>query len=290
MREYENLSLIFRFVAVDGERPIYEQHKRIRQLFQEGRRAAWGEWNVEALAEWMEWTGIHEAIMASRTEARPQLIALDGTRHADLRKAARDLRERLASHKIKSGVSWWDASGVFFEVGLGKKKHRAASPRTLCCSTRPTWAFRLRWEIRPALASGQTVIAAPYLDTALAFGEACRLPRDWMASLFASRPHPTRATSPESADGRPDGKRTARGLRGIRQHRRRRGGAVLRSIRRAPPDDRTSGDDRAPAERAGRITDRPAGPGQATGTAIRSKTSHIARPWPDRARRWPPPV
>jgi len=61
MREYENLSLIFRFVAVDGERPIYEQHKRIRQLFQEGRRAAWGEWNVEALAEWIEWTGIHEA-------------------------------------------------------------------------------------------------------------------------------------------------------------------------------------------------------------------------------------
>jgi dTMP kinase len=61
MREYENLSLIFRFVNVDGERPIYEQHKRIRQLFQEGRRAAWGEWNVEALAEWIEWTGIPEA-------------------------------------------------------------------------------------------------------------------------------------------------------------------------------------------------------------------------------------
>jgi dTMP kinase len=60
MREYENLSLIFRFVNVDGERPIYEQHKRIRQLFQEGRRAAWGEWNVEALAEWIQWTGIPE--------------------------------------------------------------------------------------------------------------------------------------------------------------------------------------------------------------------------------------
>ncbi len=60
MREYENLSLIFRFVNVDGERPIYEQHKRIRQLFQEGRRAAWGEWNVEALTEWIEWAGIPE--------------------------------------------------------------------------------------------------------------------------------------------------------------------------------------------------------------------------------------
>jgi len=60
MREYENLSLIFRFANVDGERPIYEQHKRIRQLFQEGRRAAWGEWNVEALTEWIQWTGIPE--------------------------------------------------------------------------------------------------------------------------------------------------------------------------------------------------------------------------------------
>jgi len=57
MQEYENLSLIFRFVTVDGERPIYEQHKRVRQLFQEGRRTAWGEWNVEALAEWLEWAG-----------------------------------------------------------------------------------------------------------------------------------------------------------------------------------------------------------------------------------------
>jgi dTMP kinase len=60
MREYENLSLIFRFVDVDGERPIYEQHKRIRQLFHEGRRAAWGEWNAEALAEWIEWAGVPE--------------------------------------------------------------------------------------------------------------------------------------------------------------------------------------------------------------------------------------
>ena len=55
MREYENLAVIFRFVAVDGEQPIYEQHKRIRRLFQEGRRTVWGEWNIEALTEWLEW-------------------------------------------------------------------------------------------------------------------------------------------------------------------------------------------------------------------------------------------
>ena len=32
-------------------------------------------------------------------------------------------------------------------------------------------AFRLRWEIRPALAEGYTVVAAPYVETAVAFGE-----------------------------------------------------------------------------------------------------------------------
>lgn len=56
IREYENLAVIFRFVTVDGEQPIYEQHKRIRRLFQEGRRTVWGEWNIEALTEWLEWT------------------------------------------------------------------------------------------------------------------------------------------------------------------------------------------------------------------------------------------
>ena len=128
--------------------------------------------------------------MASRSAGRAQLIALDGTRHADLRKAARALRERLASHKIKSAVSWWDASGVFFEVGLGKRKHRAASPRTLLLLYAADLAFRLRWQIRPALAEGQTVIVAPYLDTALAFGDACGLSREWLTSLFVFAPAP----------------------------------------------------------------------------------------------------
>jgi hypothetical protein len=128
--------------------------------------------------------------MASKAEGRAQLIALDGTRHADLRKAARALRERLASRKIKSGISWWDASGVFFEVGLGKRKHRAASPRTLLLLYAADLAFRLRWEIRPALAGGQTVVAAPYLDTAFAFGDACGLSREWLAALFEFAPAP----------------------------------------------------------------------------------------------------
>jgi hypothetical protein len=128
--------------------------------------------------------------VARKTEARPQLIALEGTRGADLRKAARAVRQRLASRKTKAGVSWWDASGVFFEVGLGKRKHRTASPRTLLLLYAADLAFRLRWEIRPAIEAGQSVIAAPYLDTAFAFGRACGLSRDWLTSLFAFAPAP----------------------------------------------------------------------------------------------------
>ena len=128
--------------------------------------------------------------MARKRETRPQLIALEGTRGADLRKGARTIRQRLASRQIKAGVSWWDASGVFFEVGLGRRKHRAASPRTLLLLYAADLAFRLRWEIRPALEAGQAVIAAPYLDTAFAFGRACGLPRDWLTSLFAFAPPP----------------------------------------------------------------------------------------------------
>jgi hypothetical protein len=126
--------------------------------------------------------------VARRQEARPQLIALEGTRGVDLRKAVRTIRQRLASRKVKAGVSWWDASGVFFEVGLGKRKQRAASPRTLLLLYAADLAFRLRWEIRPALAAGQTVVAAPYLDTAFAFGHACGLPRQWLTSLFTFAP------------------------------------------------------------------------------------------------------
>jgi thymidylate kinase len=126
----------------------------------------------------------------SSEDARGRLIAVDGTRGTDLRQSAALLRGRLGSRKLRAGVSWWDASGLFFEMGLGKRKHRTASPRTLLLLYAADLVFRLRWEIRPALQAGQTVIAAPYLDTAFAFGRACNLPRPWMTSLFGFAPRP----------------------------------------------------------------------------------------------------
>jgi dTMP kinase len=53
IQEYEALAHILRFVTVDAERTIYEQHHEIRRLFQEGRRRPWGEWNVDAVLDWL---------------------------------------------------------------------------------------------------------------------------------------------------------------------------------------------------------------------------------------------
>lgn len=53
IQEYEALATIFRMVKVDAEQTIYEQHRQIRQLFLQGRRCAWADWNVEAVLDWL---------------------------------------------------------------------------------------------------------------------------------------------------------------------------------------------------------------------------------------------
>jgi dTMP kinase len=52
IQEYEALSVIFKFITIDAEAPIYDQHLQIRQLFQESRSRPWPEWNEEAIADW----------------------------------------------------------------------------------------------------------------------------------------------------------------------------------------------------------------------------------------------
>jgi dTMP kinase len=53
IREYESLALIFNFITVDAERSITEQHYQIRELFREGERRPWSEWNIDAVSEWL---------------------------------------------------------------------------------------------------------------------------------------------------------------------------------------------------------------------------------------------
>ncbi|NWF84048.1 MAG: thymidylate kinase [Bryobacteraceae bacterium] len=53
IQEYAALALIFRFSTVDAEKSIYEQHRAIRRLFQEGERRSWQEYNARAVAEYL---------------------------------------------------------------------------------------------------------------------------------------------------------------------------------------------------------------------------------------------
>jgi dTMP kinase len=66
IQEYQALAQIFDFVTVDAERPVYQQHKMIREFFQEKRRRPWAEYNVEAMLDWLgnNWARV-EAQLAS---------------------------------------------------------------------------------------------------------------------------------------------------------------------------------------------------------------------------------
>jgi dTMP kinase len=57
IREYDSLALIFEFLTIDAEQPMYEQHRRIREAFRDGQRRPWAKWNVEAVTEWLAEAG-----------------------------------------------------------------------------------------------------------------------------------------------------------------------------------------------------------------------------------------
>ncbi len=54
IQEYESLAMIFHFMTVDAEQSIYAQHRALRQLFKQGNRRPWAEWNADAVLEWLE--------------------------------------------------------------------------------------------------------------------------------------------------------------------------------------------------------------------------------------------
>ena len=119
--------------------------------------------------------------------SKPRLIAVDGVEAGAVLAAAR----RALKSQARGGISHWDASGVFQDLACAEDAAGAPSPRTLLLLYAADLAFRLRWEIRPALAEGLTVVAAPYVETAVAFGRAAGIPAGWLTNLFrfAPRPH-----------------------------------------------------------------------------------------------------
>jgi hypothetical protein len=124
--------------------------------------------------------------MNRATRRKPALIAVDGV---DATAVLAEARAALGSPG-RGGISRWDSSGVFQELAVAEAEAGAPSARTLLLLYAADLAFRLRWQIRPALAEGRTVIAAPYVETAIAFGRAAGLKAGWLTALFRFAPHP----------------------------------------------------------------------------------------------------
>ena len=124
------------------------------------------------------------------TAQKPALVAVDGVAGPAITAAARAAL-RSIDRAARSGVSHWDASGLFEELAVADATAGHPSVRTLLLLYAADLAFRLRWEIRPALAEGRSVVAAPYVDTAIAFGRAAGLGAAWLSNLFRFAPRPT---------------------------------------------------------------------------------------------------
>ena len=116
--------------------------------------------------------------------SKARLVAVDGVDASAVIAAAR----RAIVRPGRGGVSHWDASGIFQDLCVADAAAGAPSARTLLLLYAADLAFRLRWEIRPALAAGRTVVAAPYVDTAMAFGRAAGVPVGWLTNLFRFAP------------------------------------------------------------------------------------------------------
>jgi hypothetical protein len=123
-------------------------------------------------------TGVRTAVGA--------LIAVDGVDAAAVLAAARGALDS----RLRGGISRWDASGVFQDLAVAEATAGTPSARTLLLLYAADLAFRLRWQIRPALSEGHTVVAAPYVDTAIALGRAAGLPAGWLSNLFRFAPRP----------------------------------------------------------------------------------------------------
>jgi thymidylate kinase len=126
---------------------------------------------------------------AERPKPRGRLIALDGTNGVMLRSEAERLA-RLCCGAADPAWSLWDASNTFYELRMAKAKNLTPTPRALMLLYASDLLFRLRWEIEPTLQEGRTVVAAPYVASAMAFGVAAGLPKEWIEELFSFAPKP----------------------------------------------------------------------------------------------------
>jgi|SRR5215831_8077340 len=127
-----------------------------------------------------------------KASGKGQLISIDSIRGRDLIPSARRLLHLNGKAKRPGGFSTWDASSIFYELhGVQSEVDETLSAQTLLLLFAADLRFRLRWQIEPALLEGQTVIAAPYVETGMAFGLALGLSRKWITELFRFAPKPS---------------------------------------------------------------------------------------------------
>ena len=138
------------------------------------------------------------------TARKGKLIAIDGCAGDPVKAAARGVAQTLRAAIGSGGVSGWDASGIFTEISSADSVIEAVSARTLTLLYAADLAFRVRWQIGPALEAGESVIAAPYVESAKALAIAAGLPRKWLDELFAFAPKPSvcyRVSPARAAEG-----------------------------------------------------------------------------------------
>lgn len=135
--------------------------------------------------------------MKARPRTEGTLVSVDGVSASAAVRAAR--RIASAGRGDRAGISHWDASGIFGELDAAGPDGERPSVRALLLLYAADLAFRLRWEIRPKLAEGRRVIAAPYVDTAIALGRAAGIGDAWLRSMFSFAPVPTERHRVEGA-------------------------------------------------------------------------------------------
>lgn len=128
--------------------------------------------------------------MAVRHATRGRLIAVEGNCGPIVAASANDLASALRSVHGRGGVSAWDSSGIFTELAAAGIGIPGASARALTLLYAADLAFRRRWQIEPALEAGESVVAAPYIESAKALGVGAGLPKRWLDELFRFAPRP----------------------------------------------------------------------------------------------------
>ena len=177
---------------------------------------------------------------------RAVLISVDGVSGTAAAAAGRSALAAVGKAR-RGGISIWDASGLFQDLAVADEEAGAPSARTLLLLYAADLAFRLRWEIRPALAEGRVVVAAPYVDTAIAFGRTAGLRSGWLTNLFRFAP---RAAESRYVDVLPV--RRAAADAGLLEFASRRKVCMVASLSRDQLFERTRVHLRVLARRAGR--------------------------------------